>query len=75
MENSFNKKLKLHGWSITHLGFYLLIGYKYPNTFLLTFIIGILWELFEKYIGIYQPKILQNWGFCKTNDGKTKRKW
>tara|TARA_X000000368_G_C23021376_1_gene708142 strand:+ start:1104 stop:1565 length:462 start_codon:yes stop_codon:yes gene_type:complete len=75
LKNNFNKKFKLDGWSITHLAFYLLIGYKYPNTFVLTFILGVLWEFFEKYIEIYKPKILQNWGLCETTDGKIKMKW
>ena len=55
----------IDGWSFTHFAFYMLIGYKYPNTFVLTLILGILWELFETYIGIYEPKIFKNWGFCE----------
>ena len=75
LKKSFYKKYKLDGWSSTHLIFYLLIGYLYPNTFLLTFIFGVIWELFETYIQIYEPTLFKNWGFCETSDGKLKKKW
>jgi hypothetical protein len=73
----------IDGWSFAHFSFYMLIGYKFPNTFVLTLILGILWELFETYIGIYKPKIFKNWGFCEgkvmlsdSNETKgIKKKW
>jgi len=74
LENGI-KKSSIDGWSLTHLFFYMLIGYKYPNTFILTLIFGILWELFETYIGLYEPKLFENWGFCNLKHKNLKKKW
>ena len=59
-------KTDLTGWSFTHLFFYMLIGYLYPNTLILTMCLGSLWELFEFYVGYYKPSYLKGWGFCFT---------
>ena len=40
LENGI-KKTSLDGWSLTHLFFYMLIGFLYPNTFILTLIFKI----------------------------------
>ena len=74
LENGI-KKTSFDGWSLTHLFFNMLIGFLYPNTFILTLIFGILWELFETYIGLYEPSIFKNWGFCVSKDKKIKKKW
>tara|TARA_Y100000389_G_scaffold67262_1_gene63549 strand:+ start:1602 stop:2036 length:435 start_codon:yes stop_codon:yes gene_type:complete len=74
LENGI-KNSSIDGWSSTHLFFYMLIGYKYPNTFILTLIFGILWELFETYIGLYEPKLFENWGFCNSKNKNLKKKW
>lgn len=73
LETSFNKTVGIDGWSSTHLFFYMFIGYNYPKTFYLTTFFGILWELFETYVGIYKPSFLYGWGYCKK--GKTKKVW
>ena len=40
----------LDGWSLTHLFFFMFIGYHYKNKYLIiAFILGILWEIFEQY--------------------------
>lgn len=75
LEKTFYNKFNIDGWSITHLLFFLFIGYLYPNTFLLSFLFGIIWELFETYIGIYEPSIFKNWGFCESKNKKIKKKW
>lgn len=36
-------------WSITHLGFYIALGYLFPDRYMFFFIISILWELFEHW--------------------------
>ena len=71
----------LDGWSMTHLLFYMLIGYLFPNYLLLTTFLGILWELFEHYSGKYKPLWLSGWGNChftdkvKDNEGWWYGKW
>ena len=65
--NNSSKKYGLDGWSISHLLFYMLLGYLFPNKIILTLSLGIIWELFETYIGIYKPYIFQEFGFCSTD--------
>ena len=36
-------------WALTHVGLYIVIGFYCPNLFIETFIIGVLFEFFEKY--------------------------
>ena len=73
------KKYKLYDygidiWSLIHYGFYLMIGYLYPNSLIITMFLGLLWELFEFYIGFSKPSIFKNIGFC-TTDGKERVWW
>jgi len=72
-----SKKYGLDGWSITHFCFNFFIGYFFPKTFTLTILGGIIWELFETYVGIYKPSIIQNYGFCKslTSDNEDQIWW
>ena len=77
---NFFKKYKLTNygidiWSFIHFIFYGSVGYFYPNTLLLTMFLGIVWELFEFYIGINKPTIFRNIGFCKTDNGAEKVWW
>jgi len=37
----------LDGWGLTHLFFYMLLGYLYPAHLLFTMVLGIAWELVE----------------------------
>ena len=63
-----NEKLKnLDGWWISHLVFYILMGYLYPYALRLSFIIGCIWELIELWAGKYKPKIFNSLGFCKSS--------
>ena len=81
-ESKFNyilKKYKLYDygvdiWSFIHYVFYLLIGYLYPNSLIITMLLGLLWELSEFYIGEKKPSLLKNIGFC-TTDGKERVWW
>lgn len=78
-KDNFFKKYKLtqYGidtWSVIHFLFYGFVGYLYPQTLILTMILGILWEIFEFYVGKNKPSILKNIGFCST-DGKEKIWW
>lgn len=61
-------KLGLDGWSITHFLIYIFMGFVFNKIFFLTIIGGILWELFETFIGIYKPNILSGYGFCENNN-------
>lgn len=40
----------LDGWSLTHVLFYILLGYLFPNQFVPLMAAGVLWELTESYI-------------------------
>jgi len=42
-----NKNLEIRGWLISHFLLYLIIGLICPNQFILFFIIGFAWEIFE----------------------------
>ena len=64
----FNETCDLDGWSITHLLFYMFIGYLYPQTLILTMFFSGLWELFEYYVGHYKPPFMENWGFCLSDN-------
>ena len=47
----------------------------YPNTFVLTNSLGILWELFECFKGTAKPKILSGLGFCNPSHSGNKQKY
>lgn len=66
LTNNLINKTDLTSWSFSHIFFYMLIGYLYPNTLVLTMCLGGLWELFEFYVGYYKPIDLENLGFCFT---------
>ena len=68
--NNSQSNYGLDGWSISHLLFYMLLGYLFPNKIILTLSLGIIWELFETYIGIYKPIIFKDFGFCSTDNSK-----
>ena len=54
----------LDGWSLTHFLFFLVVGYVYPQTYILSMCIGISWELFEHYYGKERPGWLGGYGDC-----------
>ncbi len=65
-----NKYITIDKWYFTHLIFYSILGYLYPNTFYLSMFIGIIWELFESYLGLYKPL----W-FFKNNKNNSSNSW
>lgn len=68
-------KLGLDGWSITHFAGHMAAGIIYPTTFIFTQLGGIIWELFEAYIGFYTPKWYKGIGFCENRiSGKDRYK-
>lgn len=71
----FNRyKLSDYGidvWSLLHFLFYGFLGYLYPETFIFTMGLGIVWETFEFYIGKHRPAFLKNIGFCSTDGNET----
>ena len=68
-------KFGLDGWSITHFTLFFIIGFFYPQIFIITISLGILWELFETFIGIYKPTFIKGFGFCTLTDNKYKVWW
>jgi phosphatidylserine decarboxylase len=64
-----SKKYGIDGWLLSHLLFFMLLGYLYPNSMRISVIFGVLWEIFEWYVGIYKPKWLEGMGFCKSPSG------
>jgi len=55
----------LDGWSLSHLLFFMLIGYNYGGQYLIAaFILGVLWEGFEHYYGEKRPGWLGGYGDC-----------
>ena len=68
--NNSQSDYGLDGWSLTHLFFYMLIGYLFPEKMVFTISLGIIWELFETYIGLYKPSIFKEFGFCSTDNSK-----
>jgi hypothetical protein len=59
----------LDGWSVSHLLFFMLIGYNYGDKYLVAaFILGVIWEIFEQ---LYGGK-LSRWWF---DSRPLERKW
>ena len=54
--------LELDGWSFSHIMFFMLMGYLFPNTFIKTMLLGISWELFEHLYGKHRPGWLGGYG-------------
>jgi len=51
-----NKYFAIDKWYLTHLLFYGLLGYLYPDALNLTMTIGLIWEIFEFYLSYSKPK-------------------
>lgn len=56
---------ELDGWSVSHFSWFMLLGYLFPKTFILSTTIGVIWELFEHYYGKERPGWLGGYGDCK----------
>jgi hypothetical protein len=67
----------LDGWSASHFIWYMLLGYLFPKTFILSTTVGIVWELFEHYYGKERPGWLGGYGDCKdlASDKETDNWW
>ena len=61
---SFSYNHNVDGWILSHLVCFTLAGIYFPNTFILSMIVGILWEIFEDWVGRTQPKWLSGFGDC-----------
>ena len=68
-----SKKYGVDGWLLSHYLFFVMMGFIYPNTLRISVIMGLLWEAFEWYCGVYKPKCLEGIGFCKSPSGAKKR--
>jgi hypothetical protein len=62
----------LDGWSLSHIMFFMLMGYLYSNTFIKTMLFGISWEVFEHVYGKQRPGWLGGYG-GKCNNMATDR--
>lgn len=67
--------LDLDGWSLSHFGFFTLLGYLYPDTFVVSMSLGIGWEAFEHILGKNRPGILGGFGDCMTTDPGIQGSW
>lgn len=67
---SFHTNIYVDGWLLSHFVLFLFIGYKFPNSFCLSMIFGILWEIIEILIGTYEPGILKGISNCSAIDLK-----
>jgi hypothetical protein len=47
LEKSFLNIKYLKGWIITHVLFFMLVGYLYPKTLVISMTLGIIWEIIE----------------------------
>jgi len=58
----------LDGWSITHVTFFAILGYVYPEYFWYAIVLGTMWELFEVLYGRGRPEwadeFLGGYGGC-----------
>ena len=68
-----SKKYGVDGWLLSHYLFFVMMGFIYPNTLRISVIMGLVWELFEWYCGVYKPKCLEGIGFCKSPSGAKQR--
>ena len=64
----------IDGWIISHVIAFAIAGVLFPDTFYTTMILGILWELFEMYLGITKPDILDGVTNCGTEKSEIKYK-
>lgn len=57
--------LGLDGWSMTHVTFFAILGYMYPEYFWYALLLGVMWELFEHFYGKNRPGWLGGYGDCQ----------
>jgi len=61
---NFSLSKNVDGWILVHILFYALIGYLYPYSIRLSFLLGCIWESFELWLGTTKPPILSGFGYC-----------
>lgn len=64
---SFKLLPRIDGWLISHFLTFAVAGFFFPNTFVLSMAIGILWEMIEWAIGMTKPSFLKGIGDCHHN--------
>ena len=47
LEESFLNIKYLKGWIISHVLFFMLVGYLYPKTLVISMTLGVIWEIIE----------------------------
>ena len=57
----------IDGWYLTHFCTFAVLGTLYPDTLLLSFILGISWEMFECILGMTKPKFLKGVTECHSH--------
>jgi len=62
----------IDGWIISHITAFAIAGVLFPDTFYTTMVLGILWEVFEMYLGITKPDILDGITNCGTEKSEKK---
>ena len=68
--------LDLDGWSLTHLFFFMLIGYNYGGKYLVgAFILGVLWEIFEHLYGASRPGWMGGYSDCSKISDQAGGNW
>ena len=66
----------LDGWSLSHLLFFMFIGYHFKGKYLIAaFLLGVLWELFEHYYGEERPGWLGGYGDCDMQTDRLDGSW
>jgi len=66
----------LNGWAISHFMYYTILTYLYPEYWMLIFVIGCIWEIYEMFLQSNQPWYVKYIGNCTvTTDSSTKPWW
>ena len=65
-------------WSISHICFFAILGFFYPNSFYISMILGVIWEIVEFALSYYEPKwFFDNWRFggCPNDENSSINEW
>jgi hypothetical protein len=72
MTHKYTKHIS--GWLISHFIAFAVAGFFFPNTLVLSMILGILWEIVEWSGGKFKPSFLKPFGECHSK-GPNKVWW
>lgn len=64
----------LDGWSMLHVGQFLILGFLFPKYFLFIMLLGLIWECMEFYVEYTKSKIFKGYGQC-ASDSKNEEWW